>query len=153
MRFILKTQVDQPLPKVWEGFNRALFEQLTPAFPPVKVVRFDGCLQDDLVHLQLNFFLFRQDWISRIIDQKTSAEEIFFVDKGVRLPFFLTYWEHHHRLQRLPSGQKSRKQTVIIDDITFRTPFKLTDYLFYFVLKGQFACRKPVYRRIFNQIY
>ncbi|WP_461093093.1 SRPBCC family protein [Spirosoma gilvum] len=152
MRFVLKTQVDRPLPKVWEGFNRALFEQLTPAFPPVKVVRFDGCLQGDLVHLQLNFFLFRQDWISRIIDQQTGSDEIFFVDKGIRLPFFLTYWEHHHRLQRLPTSSINSKQTVIIDDVTFRTPFWLTDYLLYFFLKAQFACRKPVYRRVFNRI-
>ena len=147
MRFILKTSVDQSLPQVWAGFNRALFDQLTPAFPPVSVVRFDGCLRDDLVHLQLNFFVFRQDWISRIVDQQTSPKEIYFTDKGIRLPFFLAYWEHHHRL--LDAGNLDR--TIIIDDVTFKTPFFLTDYLLYPVLWVQFACRKPVYRRVFSR--
>ncbi len=148
MRILLKTPVEQSMPTVWAGFNRTLFEQLTPAFPPVKVVRFDGCLQGDVVHLQLNFFLFRQDWISRIIDQQASDKEIFFVDQGTKLPFFLTYWKHHHRLQC--SSDDPGRQTTIIDDITFRTAFRLTDYILYPVLWLQFACRKPVYKRIFR---
>ncbi|WP_461043313.1 SRPBCC family protein [Spirosoma harenae] len=147
MRLLLKTPVDQSLPQVWAGFDRTLFEKLTPAFPPVSVVRFDGCLKDDLVHLRLNFFVFRQDWISRIVDQQTSSKEIYFTDRGIRLPFFLTYWEHHHRL--LDSGDSA--QTIIIDDVTFKTPFFLTDYLLYPVLWIQFACRKPVYRRVFRR--
>lgn len=148
MRILLKTRVEQSLPAVWAGFDRTLFEQLTPAFPPVKVVRFDGCLQGDVVHLQLNFLLFRQDWISHIIDQQASEEEIFFVDQGTKLPFFLTYWQHHHRLQR--SSIDLSQQTTIIDDITFRTAFRFTDYILYPVLWLQFACRKPVYKRIFS---
>ncbi|AUD02851.1 SRPBCC family protein [Spirosoma pollinicola] len=148
MHIFLETKVDQSLPAVWAGFNRTLFERLSPPFPPVKVVRFDGCLQGDIVHLQLNFLLFRQDWISRIIDQQTSVEEIFFVDKGIKLPFFLTYWQHHHRLQR--SFDDSSDKTIVIDDITFKTPFLLTDYLLYPILWIQFAYRKPIYRRMFQ---
>jgi ligand-binding SRPBCC domain-containing protein len=148
MRLILKTPVEQALPVVWAGFNRALFKQLSPAFPPVKVVRFDGCLQGDVVHLQLNFLLFRQEWISLIVDQKTSPDEIFFVDEGTRLPFFLSYWHHRHRLLR--SSDDSGKQTIIIDDITFKTPFRVSDYLLYPLLWLQFAYRKPIYRRIFR---
>ncbi|MFD2934438.1 SRPBCC family protein [Spirosoma flavum] len=149
MHILLKTQVEQPLPTVWAGFNRDLFEQLSPAFPPVNVIRFDGCLPGNVVHLQLNFLLFRQDWISHIIDQQTTPDEIFFVDKGTKLPFFLAYWQHRHRLCRSSVG--SGEQTVIIDDITFRTPFRLTDYLFYPILWLQFAYRKPIYRRIFRK--
>ncbi len=148
MHIVLKTKVDQSLPAVWAGFNRTLFERLSPPFPPVKVVRFDGCLRGDIVHLQLNFLFFRQDWISRIIDQQTSREEIYFVDKGIKLPFFLTYWQHHHGLQRLADG--SAERTIVIDDITFKTPFLLTDYLIYPILWVQFAYRKPIYRRMFQ---
>ena len=144
MHLVLKTSVDQSLPAVWAGFDRTLFEQLTPSFPPVKVVRFDGCLPGDIVHLRLNFFLFRQDWVSLIVDQQTSDEEIYFIDQGTRLPFFLAYWQHRHRLRRSSAGT-----TVILDDITFKTPFALTDYLLYPFLWLQFACRKPVYRRVF----
>ncbi|SOD81421.1 SRPBCC family protein [Spirosoma fluviale] len=148
MRILLSTPVEQPLPAVWAGFDRSLFNQLSPPFPPVDVIRFDGCLPGDVVHLRLNFLLFRQDWISDITDQQTSDEEIFFIDQGVKLPFFLSYWQHRHRLQRLP--QPGNNQTLVIDDITFKTGFLLTDYLFYPLLWLQFVYRKPIYKRVFR---
>ncbi|GAB4014590.1 hypothetical protein GCM10028808_37490 [Spirosoma migulaei] len=150
MHIVLKTRVNQPLLAVWAGFTRALFERLTPAFPPVKVVRFDGCLRGDVVHLQLNFLFFQQDWISLIVDQQTGQEEIYFIDQGTQLPFFLSHWKHRHGLRRSVDLQTGSEQTIIIDDITFKTPFLLTNYLFYPVLWLQFAYRKPIYRRVFN---
>ena len=152
MHIILETPVHQSIASVWSGFDRSLFEKLTPAFPPVKVVRFDGCLPGDVVHLQLNFVFFRQDWISLIVEQQASSEEIYFIDQGTTLPFFLSYWHHRHRLQRAVDQQTGQDQTIIIDDITYRTPFWLLDYLLYPVLWLQFVCRKPVYRRIFNDL-
>lgn len=146
MRLRLKTKVNQALPAVWAGFDRTLFDQLSPPFPPVEVIRFDGCQKGDVVHLRLNFFLFRQDWISLIINQHTTDREIFFVDKGTKLPFFLSYWQHHHRLLYV-----SDRKTAIVDDVTFRTPFLLTDYLMYPVLWLQFAYRKLIYRSRFDQ--
>ncbi|MVM41844.1 hypothetical protein GO730_36160 [Spirosoma sp. HMF3257] len=150
MQFILKTQVNQTLPVVWAGFTRSLFERLSPAFPPVKVVRFDGCLRGDIVHLQLNFLLFRQDWISLIVDQQTDNEEIYFIDQGTKLPFFLSFWKHRHGLRRTADRITGQEQTTIIDDITFQTPFVLTNYLLYPLLWLQFAYRKPIYRRVFS---
>ncbi len=147
MQLLLETPVSQPLPAVWAGFDRSLFDRLSPPFPPVDVVRFDGCRKGDVVHLRLNFLLFRQDWISRITDQQTSTEEIYFIDQGTQLPFFLRYWHHRHRLLRDPAGGG----TIIVDAITFQTPFRLTDYLIYPLLWLQFAYRKPIYRRVFGQ--
>ncbi|GAB3882024.1 SRPBCC family protein [Spirosoma agri] len=145
MHLELKTDVTKSMADVWQGFNRDLFDRLSPPFPPVDVVRFDGCLKGDVVHLRLNFLVFRQDWVSQIVDQQTTEFEIYFVDQGTRLPFFLTYWHHRHRLLRNPSGG-----TCIIDDITFRTPFRLTDLLLYPVMWLLFAYRKPIYKRLFN---
>jgi len=145
MHIILETVVQAALPDVWSGFDRKLFDQLSPPFPPVEVVRFDGCLRGDVVILRLNFLMFRQDWESLITDQQTRADEIYFIDEGVRLPFFLRYWRHRHRLVRHESGG-----TVVIDDITFRTPFRLLDYLMYPLLWAQFAYRKPIYKRVFK---
>ena len=150
MRLRLVTQVHQSLPTVWAGFNLALFERLNPPFPPVKVIRFDGCLRGDVVHLRLNFLLFQQDWISHIVDQQQTDTEIFFVDKGIQLPFFLSFWQHHHGLLRV-IDEKNGNQTSIIDDITFKTPFLLTDYILYPLLWLQFAYRRPIYRRVFGQ--
>lgn len=144
MNIIISTKVNQGLLKVWEGFDLELFSKLAPPFPPVEVKAFGGCLKGDVVHLELNFILFKQDWISDIIDQKRTESEIYFIDEGTKLPFFLSYWQHKHRLVKDDEG------TTIIDEITFKTPSILTDYLFYPLLYLQFLYRKPIYKKVFE---
>ena len=144
MNIKISTKVNQSLLKVWEGFDLELFSKLAPPFPPVVVKEFGGCLRGDKVHLELNFLLFKQDWISDIIDQKRTESEIYFIDEGTKLPFFLSYWQHRHRMVKNDEG------TVIIDDITFRTPSILTDYLFYPLMYLQFLYRKPIYKKVFE---
>jgi ligand-binding SRPBCC domain-containing protein len=60
------------------------------------------------------------------------------------LPFFLSYWQHTHRIRR------QGEHTAITDDIQFKTPFLLFDFLMYPVLYAQFLYRKPVYKRLFG---
>jgi ligand-binding SRPBCC domain-containing protein len=144
MKISIYTSVQQDYRRVWAGFTRQLFDQLSPPFPPVDVVRFDGCMKGDTVHLRLNFLLFKQDWISLIIEQHETNQEIYFIDKGTKLPFFLSEWHHKHRIIR--DGNHTR----IADEITFRTPTRLTDFLLYPVFYGLFAYRGPVYKRIFK---
>lgn len=146
MTITIRTPVDQPLDQVWAGFNRTLFDRLSPPFPPVRVLRFDGCLTGDVVSLELNFLLFKQTWTSDIIDQQTTSDEIYFVDQGVKLPFFLRAWHHKHRLIRQGSG------TVIADEITYQTPNRLFDYLMYPLMWAQFVYRKPIYRQTFSRL-
>ncbi|MBO0929842.1 SRPBCC family protein [Fibrella aquatilis] len=145
MKLTIRTPVQAPLEAVWAGFDRQLFDQLSPPFPPVTVLRFDGCLTGDVVSLELNFILFKQVWNSDIIDQQTTDAEIFFIDQGTKLPFFLKAWHHKHRLIEQGTG------TVIADEITFQTPNRLFDYLFYPLLWAQFMYRKPIYRRVFGR--
>jgi ligand-binding SRPBCC domain-containing protein len=144
MNIKISTKVNQSLLKVWEGFNLELFSKLAPPFPPVEVKEFGGCLKGDKVHLELNFILFKQDWISDIVEQNRTESEIYFIDEGTKLPFFLRYWKHKHRLVKENEG------TIIIDDITFKTPTILTDYLFYPLMYLQFLYRKPIYRKVFE---
>ncbi len=144
MNIKISTKVNQSLLKVWEGFNLELFSKLAPPFPPVVVKEFGGCLKGDKVHLELNFILFKQDWISDIVDQKRTESEIYFIDEGTKLPFFLKYWQHRHRLV------KDKQGTLIIDDITFKTPTILTDFLFYPLMYLQFLYRKPIYKKVFK---
>lgn len=144
MKLILRTPVQQSYLQVWKGFDETLFRRLSPPFPPVRVVRFDGCLKGNTVELELNFFLFKQLWTSKITEQQGNAQEVFFIDEGVKLPFFLSYWRHRHRII------KDGEHTIIADEIEFRTPSVLTDYLFYPLLYGQFLYRKPIYRKVFS---
>ena len=143
MRLIITTTVGQDYKAVKKGFNENLFKALNPPFPPVKLKRFDGSRKGDIVELELNFILFRQVWRSEIVDDGKTNQEWYFIDEGVKLPFFLRYWRHHHRVVRQGEGSQ------IIDDIRFRSPFWLMDLLLYPVLALQFLYRKPVYKKVF----
>ncbi|GGD69976.1 hypothetical protein GCM10011514_37550 [Emticicia aquatilis] len=145
MKINIETAVNQSVSEVWEQFDDKLLLKLSPPFPPVKLISF-GQKIGEKVTFELNFFIIRQLWVSEITDSYLSAEESFFIDEGVQLPFFLKYWKHKHRIVRdnATSGSK------IIDEIEFRTPTILTDYIFYPILYLQFLYRKPIYQRIFK---
>ncbi len=145
MRIQLKTFVKVNKEEVKRRFSSDLFLALSPPFPRVKLTRFDGCGQGDVVRIELNFFLFKQVWESEIIEESDSVDSWSFVDEGIRLPFFLKNWRHHHIVQG-NSGNGSE----VIDDIVFSTGTKLTDMLMYPALYLQFLYRKPVYRRFFK---
>ena len=144
MKIKIKTKVNAPLIKVKEGFDETLFTKLSPPFPPVELLRFDGCKKGDTVALALNFFLFRQHWISVITKEKDEEQFWFFVDKGVDLPFFLKRWKHHHSVLQVEEG------SVITDEINFSTGYHITNIMMYPVLYLQFLYRKPIYRKTFR---
>ena len=143
MKIKIDTLVSQPLKVVKEGFTGDLFLQLTPPFPKVKLLKFDGCLTGDIVSMELNFILFRQTWISEIIEDQSTDKSFYFIDQGTKLPFFLRYWQHKHLL----SDQGG--STLITDDISYKTPFIILDWLMYPLLYWQFKQRSPVYRKVF----
>lgn len=144
MRLKIKTEVEASLSMVKEGFTEDLFIKLNPPFPPVDLLRFDGCKKKDVVALELNFILFRQYWISVITEDSQTEEEWFFVDKGSQLPFFLKRWRHKHQVLKADNG------ALIVDDITYATGTILTDIIMYPLLLGQFLYRKPIYKKIFR---
>jgi ligand-binding SRPBCC domain-containing protein len=145
MHLKLSTKVKQDFLSVKDGFNEDLFLSLNPPFPPVKLKEFGGCKEGDKVHLELNFIFFKQDWISKITFDNTSDLVFEFVDEGTQLPFFLKYWRHHHIVEKAGT-----EQSIIIDDIEFKSPYKLMDFLLYPVLWLQFTYRKPIYKKLFN---
>lgn len=138
------TEVNQDYISVKEGFTEELFIKLNPPFPRVKLKRFDGCKKGDIVALELNFILFKQLWKSEIVEDNLTEKEFYFIDEGRKLPFFLKYWRHRHRIIKNGNGSK------IVDDVTFHSPFRFIDFLLYPVLGAQFWYRKPVYRKFFN---
>ncbi len=145
MKITIETAVEQSVSDVWKQFDDKLLLKLSPPFPPVKLISF-GQKVGEKVTFELNFFILRQLWVSKITDSYLSADESFFIDEGITLPFFLRYWKHKHRIVRdnTTSGSK------IIDEIEFRTPTVLTDYIFYPILYLQFLYRKPIYQRVFK---
>lgn len=144
MKIKISTTVEENYEKVLENFNEELFKKLAPPFPPFTLKKFDGSKKGNLVHIELNMILFKQDWISLITDDNKDSEEIYFIDEGIKLPFFLKYWKHKHRIIKMKNGSK------IIDDIVFTTPYEWLDYLIYPALYIQFLYRKPIYKKEFK---
>lgn len=145
MKITIKTSVEQDYLQVKSGFDQSLFTKLSPPFPPVRLLRFDGSAKGDLVTLELNFIFFKQKWTSIIIDDQTNLEEFYFVDEGKELPFFLKYWQHKHRVIKQGTG------SVIRDEIKYKAPFGLLTLLLYPALYLQFLYRKPIYKKIFKR--
>jgi len=145
MKLKISTAVEQSHDKVWDGFNEKLFVKLSPPFPKVSLKKFDGCKTGDTVALTLNFILFKQQWVSKIISDEASESHFEFVDVGVNLPFFIKKWKHRHRIEQANIG------SVIIDDIEYSTGLKATDIFLYPLFALQFLYRKPVYKRVFKK--
>lgn len=145
MHIKVKTQVSQPLQSVKEGFNQELFLKLNPPFPPVSLLRFDGCSTGDIVELLLDFKVSKQKWISEITFDNETENKFEFIDEGIVLPFPFSYWKHHHILEANQDGCE------IIDSIEYRAKNRIVTTLLYPLLLLQFVYRKPVYKRIFNK--
>ena len=142
MRIHIRTRVPGYYKDVLAKFERELFEALVPGHTPVDLVRFDGSHRGDKVHLRLKmFYLFWQDWISEITDEGENDEKVWFTDQGIKLPFFLSQWTHHHVVEN--AGEES----IIIDDIEFKSPF---GWLVYPFLYMDFRGRKPKYQAFFK---
>ncbi len=145
MKINFSTSVEQGYLDVKAGFTEALFKKLSPPFPPVRLLRFDGSQKGDIVSLELNFLLFRQKWTSEITADQTTDLEFYFVDEGIELPFFLKKWTHKHRV--ISSGIGS----IIRDEIEYEAPFGVLTLLLFPVMWLQFAYRGPIYKRIFKK--
>ncbi len=146
MHLKVSTYIQAPLKIIKDGFTRELFLSLNPPFPKVDLKKFDGCMKGDIVAIELNFLLFRQMWVSEIIEESDKEDSWLFIDKGTELPFFLKTWQHTHRVVQNDSGT-----SIIHDEITFTTGTLLTDILIFPGLWFQFLYRKPKYRAFFRR--
>jgi ligand-binding SRPBCC domain-containing protein len=144
MKLTLQTRVEQDYLSVKKGFDQTLFQKLSPPFPPVKLLRFDGSSTGDLVVLELNFLFFKQRWTSEITEDSTEEKEFYFIDEGIELPFFLKTWRHKHRVIQDGTG------SLIRDEINYTAPFGWMTVLLYPALLAQFAFRIPIYKRLFK---
>ena len=144
MKFCIKTSLLQSKDIVVSGFNKSLFDAVSPPFPPVKVIRYDGSQTGNIVELELNFFVFKQRWVSQIRDHGETKQTTWFIDEGTTLPFFLTYWRHTHKIHKTQTG------SVIEDHVEFKS-YPILDILLFPLLYLQFLYRIPRYRAFFNR--
>ncbi|MFN8575394.1 MAG: hypothetical protein U0354_00920 [Candidatus Sericytochromatia bacterium] len=144
MEIKISTKVNKDYESVYNGFTRELLEKLTPPLINFELLKFDGSRTGDDVHILLNILGLEQLWITHIVEDNHDSEEIYFVDQSSKLPFFIKYWKHKHRILKVKNGSK------IIDEISYKTPFILLDYLSYPIMFLQFYYRKHIYKREFR---
>jgi len=144
--FRVRTRVNAPMQVVWTLFNEELLKKLSPPFPQVRIVRFDGCQTGDIVALELNLLFAKPVWTSHITDSIQSEDVCAFVDEGVEMPLGLTAWRHEHRIEK-----RDATSADIVDNISFRTNYWLLDYLLFPLFWGMIVYRIPLYKLYLNQ--
>ncbi len=144
--FKIKTEINAPFDKVWNGFGEKLFNALQPSFPATEVLRFDGCNIGDVVETNIKFFGIKQPFYAVIIDNAVNAQQACFTDIGTKLPFFLKAWQHKHIISS--AGENT---SIITDEIHFASWNKVAEAFLLPVIYGQLYMRKPVYRKFFQQ--
>lgn len=144
MNIKIATKVSKDYETVYKGFTRELLEKLTPPVINFELVKFEGSKKGDDIHILLNILGLEQLWITHITEEGHDLEEIYFVDESSKTPFFLKSWRHKHRILNTKKGSE------IIDEITYKTPFVLLDYLIYPIMYTQFYYRKHIYKKEFK---
>lgn len=144
MEFSVSTPVNAEFQRVISRFNKDLFTHLLPSFPRIQLLQFDGTAVGNMLRLRIFLSSWSMDWDTQIIERQENASEVFFIDQGIRLPLFLVYWEHKHRII------KKEHCTVIIDEITYKSANSMVEYLVMPVLWASFIARKKGYRSFFE---
>ncbi|ALJ01324.1 SRPBCC family protein [Rufibacter tibetensis] len=147
MKLHLQIPVAQNHRAVLEGFTVDLFQALSPPFPRLKILRFDGSFPGDRVEIELQAGPIKPRWTSLITEREEHNQEAWFVDVGQELPAPLTYWRHKHLITQEGS------HSVIHELIEFRTNSRILDLLLYPVMYAQFSLRGPVYRKFFGKVH
>ncbi|MBF9253043.1 hypothetical protein I2I11_07050 [Pontibacter sp. 172403-2] len=146
MQLHLKTHVRQNYKTVFNAFDEQLFRRLSPPYPRLKLLRFDGSAPGDMVEVELQTGIKSFRWTSLITDRSITGTEAYFIDEGRELPPPLRLWRHKHLVSQSGSG------TIIHDIITYSTGFKVVDALLYPLMWAAFGMRKPVYRKVFGKV-
>ncbi len=138
-----ETEVPAGFEKVKAGFNLQLLKALSPAFPKVNIIKYEGEMPGDEVHIRLDFLIFSWNWDCSMVQNSHEPGHYFFVDEGRRLPPFLSGWQHRHELRA------KGNHTLITDHISFAPGGLWPGFLVKFLLWMQFSQRKNIYLRHF----
>lgn len=146
MEIHLQTKVAQDYLSVFNAFDEQLFKKLSPAFPKLRLLRFDGSEPGDKVEIELQAGIGSFRWTSLITERNISDAAAYFVDEGQELPPPLKRWNHKHLVTKNGTG------AIIHDIINFSSGSNLVDMLLYPLMRVQFGMRKPIYQKEFGKV-
>lgn len=145
MTFQINTHLKAEFGKVITTFDQNLFIYLSPAFPSIRVITFEGCSQGDKISLQLDFWLFKSTWDGIITETSATPDKWFFIDQGIRLPFPLKKWQHKHLVTKI-----NHQEVILSDIIDYSTGTLFMDIIAFPFLYLMFFARRPKYRKYFS---
>lgn len=145
MELHLQTKVKKDYLSVFNAFDEQLFKKLSPPFPKLKLLRFDGSEPGDIVEVDLDAGISSFRWTSIITQKDVSPTAAYFVDEGQELPPPLRTWKHKHLVTKNGAG------AIIHDVISYSTGFYPLDLLLYPLMRLQFGMRKPIYQQEFGK--
>lgn len=145
MHIKLNTPVKVNYLEVYSRFDADLFKALQPPWGGLKILEFTGSKKGDRVHLEMSI-PFKTKWIGIITEDGMDHEKAWFVDEGEVLPLGLKKWKHWHIIQKIDENH-----SLIVDDIEYKTSYKLWSWMLYIPLYGMFWMRKSVYKSYFSK--
>lgn len=145
MKMIFRTPLNLSVDEVKSKFNRELFEFLAPQWAAFNLERFDGCKVGDEVHIELSLLGMKKKWVSLITHEGEDSSGWSFIDEGKILPWPLSKWKHHHRVEKL-----SATSCEIVDDIEYEVKNPALEKIMYPVLWSSFAIRPDLYKKYFE---
>ena len=145
MKMLFRTPLQLSVEEVKSKFNRDLFEFLAPQWAAFNLERFDGCKVNDEVHIELSLLGMKKKWVSLITHEGEDSSGWSFIDEGKILPWPLSKWKHHHRVEKI-----SDTSCEIVDDIEYEVKNSALEKLIYPVLWSSFAIRPDLYKKYFE---
>lgn len=146
MKILFETPINLPFEKVRDRFTQDLFIHLAPPCIPFRLKKFDGCKVGDQVKIELGSWPFIQTWVSDITFEETNEKGWSFIDEGKVLPWPLSYWKHHHRVEKI-----SDSECLIIDDIEYDCHLSTLTLFIKPFLWSIFAIRPKRYKEYFKE--
>ncbi|GEM_PF-1141308 len=146
MRIRLVTQVSVPLDIAVKGFNQDLFGFLMPSRALATLVKYEGQSPGDIVDIAFRI-PFLSNWTVIIKDSWHLHREYGFVDRGLRAPMGIVYWEHIHRLVA-----RDTQSCFIIDEMDYETRWNFLDFLLYLPLFSAFYFRTFKYEKYYRKL-
>lgn len=146
MKLFFETLINLPFEDVRAQFNSKLFSALSRGIIPFKIERFDGCKKGDEIHIRVGLWPLEFKWVSIITFEETNAAGWSFIDEGKVLPWPLSHWHHHHRVDSITATESK-----IVDDIEYKCSPVFLGQLIRPLMWILFSVRPKRYRKFFEE--
>ncbi|MFL2982789.1 MAG: hypothetical protein ACJZ12_00175 [Candidatus Neomarinimicrobiota bacterium] len=133
------------IPIVIKSFHNRRFVDFLISMQPVKIKSWDGIENGKEAIFSFWFFGWKN---IRVVhnNYKVTNKSLHFEDSGLRLPFGLEKWNHHHTVQEYKDG------VIIIDKVYMKSNSLFFRPLIYLIMLFPVVIRKVTYKIWFKRL-